>query len=72
MTSKLGIVCLCLIALCSLMPIDDTRKTDEAAIRRLVDGFVSAIRAKDVHRVVENERRSGVSPGKLTYGSVNC
>lgn len=34
------------------MTSDDTRTTDEAAIRALVDGFVNAIRAKDLHGVM--------------------
>ncbi len=34
------------------MTIDDTHTTDEAAIRALVDGFVKAIRAKDLHGVM--------------------
>jgi uncharacterized protein (TIGR02246 family) len=34
------------------MTIDKTRTTDEAAIRALLDGFVKAIRAKDIHGVM--------------------
>jgi uncharacterized protein (TIGR02246 family) len=34
------------------MTIEKNRTTDEVAIRALVDGFVNAIRAKDIHGVM--------------------
>src|SRR4051794_31119151 len=34
------------------MTIEKSRTKDEAAIRELIDGFVEALRTKDIHRVM--------------------
>jgi uncharacterized protein (TIGR02246 family) len=44
------------------MTIDKNRTKDEAAIRELIDGFVKAIRARDIHAVM-----SVFAPGVVSF-----